>query len=150
MPPSFLCPWDSPGIGVSCHAILRGIFLTQGSNLHLLHWQVGSLPLSHLGSPRLQSMGSQSWTQLSTCVHTVHLAGQMLPGSSLISSFIPQTFAEQLPCAQDQGLAVSTICLVPVLQEGPVYREQILLFLSLSPCCLLSGPSKCACDFMSL
>ena len=93
---------------------------------------------------------AKSQTQLSTCVHTVHLAGQMLPGSSLISLFIPQTFTEQLPCAQGQGLAVSTICLVPVLQEGPVYREQILLFLSLSPCCLLSGPSKCACDLMSL
>ena len=28
----------------------RGIFLTQGSNPHLLHWQVDSLPLSHQGS----------------------------------------------------------------------------------------------------
>ena len=41
--------WDSPGqnTGVDCHAVLQGIFLTQGSNLHLLrllHWQVGSLP----------------------------------------------------------------------------------------------------------
>ena len=26
---------------------------TQGSNSHLLHWQVGSLPLSHVGSPTL-------------------------------------------------------------------------------------------------
>ena len=45
--------WDSPGknIGVGCHALLRGIFLTQGSNprlLRLLHWQVGSLPLAPL------------------------------------------------------------------------------------------------------
>ena len=32
----------------------QGIFLTQGSNLHLLcllQWQAGYLPLSHLGSP---------------------------------------------------------------------------------------------------
>ena len=29
----------------------RGIFPTQGSNPHLLHWQVDSLPLCHLGSP---------------------------------------------------------------------------------------------------
>ena len=39
--------------GVSSHALLQGIFLTQGLNLyllHLLHWQVGSLPLYHLGS----------------------------------------------------------------------------------------------------
>ena len=27
------------------------VFLTQGSNLHLLHWQADSLPLSHQGSP---------------------------------------------------------------------------------------------------
>ena len=30
--------------------LLQGIFLTQGSNLHLPHWQVASLPPSHLGS----------------------------------------------------------------------------------------------------
>ena len=33
--------------------LLQGIFLTQGSNphvLHLLHWQTDSLPLCHLGS----------------------------------------------------------------------------------------------------
>ena len=37
--PRLLCPWDSPGksTGVGCHFLLHGIFLTQGSNLHLLH-----------------------------------------------------------------------------------------------------------------
>ena len=34
------------------HFLLQGIFLTQGSNLHLLHWQADSLPLSHQGSPK--------------------------------------------------------------------------------------------------
>ena len=41
-------------IGVGCHALFQGIFLTQGSNPHLLsllHWQAGSLPLRHQGSP---------------------------------------------------------------------------------------------------
>ena len=43
-------PWDSPGKNtrVGCHALLQGIFLTQGSNQHLLcllHWQAGYLPL---------------------------------------------------------------------------------------------------------
>ena len=43
-----LCPWDFPGknTGVGCHFLLRGNFLTQGSNLRLLrllHWQVDSL-----------------------------------------------------------------------------------------------------------
>ena len=33
-----LCPWDSPGksTGVVCHALLQGIFLTQGLDPHLL------------------------------------------------------------------------------------------------------------------
>ena len=49
-----LCPQDSPGknTGVSCHALLQGIFLTQGQNLNLLsllYWQVGSLPLAPPG-----------------------------------------------------------------------------------------------------
>ena len=50
-----LYPWDflSKNTGVGCHFFLLGIFLTQGSNLHLLHWQANSLPLSHLGSPKL-------------------------------------------------------------------------------------------------
>ena len=44
------CSCDSPDkkTGVGCHALLEGIFLTQGSNpclLHLLLWQMGSLPL---------------------------------------------------------------------------------------------------------
>ena len=39
---------------VSCHAILQGIFPTQGSNSHLLcllRWQAGSLPLMPPGKP---------------------------------------------------------------------------------------------------
>ena len=37
---------------MDCHFLLLGIFLTQGSNLrllHLLYWQADSLPLHHLG-----------------------------------------------------------------------------------------------------
>ena len=38
-PTRLLCPWDSPGknTGVGCPALLQGIFLTQRSNLCLLH-----------------------------------------------------------------------------------------------------------------
>ena len=33
------CPWDFPNknIGMGCHVFLQGIFLIEGSNLHLLH-----------------------------------------------------------------------------------------------------------------
>ena len=38
-PARLLCPWGFPGknTGVGCHALLQGIFLTQGSNPNLLH-----------------------------------------------------------------------------------------------------------------
>ena len=39
------------GYWVGSHFFLQGIFPTQGLNPSLLHWQVDSLPLSHLGSP---------------------------------------------------------------------------------------------------
>ena len=37
-------------IGVCCHSLLQGIFLTQGSNLGLLHCRQILYHLSHLGS----------------------------------------------------------------------------------------------------
>ena len=51
--PRLLCPWDSPGkdTRMGCHFLLQEIIPTQGLNLRLLDWQVGSLPLCHLGSP---------------------------------------------------------------------------------------------------
>ena len=34
--------------GVTCHCFLQGVFLTQGSNLGLVHWQADSLPTESL------------------------------------------------------------------------------------------------------
>ena len=53
-PTRLLCPWNFTGknTGVGCHFLLQGIFPAQGLNpglLDLLHWQVDSLPLHHLG-----------------------------------------------------------------------------------------------------
>ena len=47
--PRLLYPLDSPGknTGVDGHFLLEGIFLTQGWNPHILHWQADSLLLSH-------------------------------------------------------------------------------------------------------
>ena len=36
-----------------CHFLLQEIFPTQELNLHLLHWQADSLPLSPLGGPKI-------------------------------------------------------------------------------------------------
>ena len=55
-PPDSSIHGDSPGnnTGLGCHALLQGIFPTQGLNLHFLrpfHWQGSSLPLVPLGKP---------------------------------------------------------------------------------------------------
>ena len=58
-PPGSSVQEDSPGKNtrVDCHFLLQGIFPTKGLNLHLLHWQTYSLPLSHLGSLTTVSPG---------------------------------------------------------------------------------------------
>ena len=52
-PARLLCPWDSPdkNTEVGCHALLQGIFLTQGLNLGLPHCGQILYRLSHQGSP---------------------------------------------------------------------------------------------------
>ena len=49
-----LCPWNSPGknTGVGRHALLQGIFLTQGWNPGLLHCRWLLYCLSHQGNPK--------------------------------------------------------------------------------------------------
>ena len=52
-PPGSSVRGDSPGknTGVGCHALLQGIFPTQGSNPGLLHCRQIPYYLSHRGSP---------------------------------------------------------------------------------------------------
>ena len=48
---------------MDCHALLQGIFPTQGSSLNVLHWQAGSL--TPAGKPFLSVLSHQSptfWT----------------------------------------------------------------------------------------
>ena len=64
LPARLLCPWDFPGenTGVGKHFLLQGISRTQGLDLGLLHWQVGSLllgsPYTGLESPDLPTTRS--------------------------------------------------------------------------------------------
>ena len=49
--------------GVGCHFLLQGTVLTQGSNpclAQLEHWEVASLPRSHMGSPTLSQTTAQN------------------------------------------------------------------------------------------
>ena len=53
-PSRLLCPWESPdkNTGVGCHALLQGIFPTQGLNPGLPHCRQICYHLSHQGSPK--------------------------------------------------------------------------------------------------
>ena len=50
--PTLCGPWTSPGKNtrVGCHSLLHGIFMTQGSNLGLLHCRKVLYCLNHQGS----------------------------------------------------------------------------------------------------
>ena len=56
-PASLLCPWDFPckNTRLDCYFLLQGIFLSQGLNPRLLHWQVGSLTTEPPGKPFYKS-----------------------------------------------------------------------------------------------
>ena len=57
--------------GMGYRALLQGVSLIQGLNLHvlrLLHWQTGSLPLAPPGKPKAQVQGPEKPTQVHTCV----------------------------------------------------------------------------------
>ena len=82
-PARFLCPCDSPGknTGVDCHFLLQGIFPIQGSNPRLpclLHWQGGSLPLSHLGRP-LQKHSTLIMISRNICLPSKKMILDVLP-----------------------------------------------------------------------
>ena len=51
-PARLLWPWNFSGkdTRLGWHFLLQGIFLTQGSNSHLLHWQADSLSLLYLNT----------------------------------------------------------------------------------------------------
>ena len=76
-----------------CHFLLQGIFPTQGLNLHLLHWQTGSLPLSQQQSP----------SSVPTCLHYIlpPTSSRLLPGqckpvnTMLISQLSTLVFAQK-------------------------------------------------------
>ena len=47
--------------GVDYQSLLQGTFMTQGSKLLLLHWQVGSLPLAPSGKPQWLHRADKIW-----------------------------------------------------------------------------------------
>ena len=97
---SLLCSWDFPGKNTEMgyHFLLQGIFPTRGLNPRLLHWQVHSLPLSHLRSPPLSLLPDNHWSAF-------HL-------SNFITSRMYHVFAQSCPTlcsSMDWGLPGSSV-----------------------------------------
>ena len=67
--------------GVGCQFLQQGIFPTQGLNPGLLHWQVDSLPLSHLGSPN-NTLTRPKFAYVSPLHSHPHGANTVFPGLS--------------------------------------------------------------------
>ena len=96
-PARLICPWDSPGknTGVGCQDLLQGIFLTQGSNpclVHLLHWQMSSLPLVPPEKPNVNTWILKSeGRNISQIEKTVEETGDIQSLSSVQFSPVTQS-----------------------------------------------------------
>ena len=118
-----LCPWDFLGknTAVGCHFLHQGIFLTQGSNLCLLHWQADSLPLSHPESPLHWVKVLITLYNCRQCVQPLQFCFSLL--NSLLSTFLHkpqnchsshcllQLFPTMGPSRYFQVLAIIQLCL---------------------------------------
>ena len=95
------CSSQAPVHGIlqarlSCHALLQGIFPTQGLNLHLLcllHWQVGSLPLAPPGKPSMRASEVKSLS----CVQLFATPWTVAYQVSLSTEFSRQEYWSGLP-----------------------------------------------------
>ena len=67
-PPGSSVHGDSPGknTGVGCHALLQGLFPTQGSNPGLPHCRWILYRLSHQGSPRRLEWGAYPFSRITS------------------------------------------------------------------------------------
>ena len=95
-----LCPWNSPGKNtrVSCHSLLQGIFLTQGSNPGLPHCRQILYHLSHQGRPHIICLKTEIFKRTFLIIvkdALIKLAVNMLKlcqGLSILQRIIPISF----------------------------------------------------------
>ena len=73
------------------HSLLRGIFLTQGSNPHLLHRQADSLPLVPPGEPLLSLAAAAAAKSLQSCPTLWDPIDSSPPGSPVPGSLQART-----------------------------------------------------------
>ena len=135
-PARLLCPCNSSGknTGAGCHALLQGIFLQgipPGDQTLIfyvfLHWQEGSLTLSHLGSPQL--------TMLCCCGYSVTQSYQLFatPWTAACQASLSFTISQSLP----KFMSSASVTIIDYILEkagrvSNISDRTILLLLPLS------------------
>ena len=102
-PAKFLFPWDFSGknTGVGCHFLLQGIFLTQGSNPHvlsLLHWQAASFYHRAVNKGCCESFRWRAGAQPFDIYIQIHRYIAILPQTPLPST-LPHSIERSFTCS---------------------------------------------------
>ena len=84
-PARLLCPWDSPvqNTGAGSHALLQGIFSTQGLNPDVLHCRQILYKLSHKGSQVAHIPAAAAAKSLQSCATLCDPIDGSPPGSPI-------------------------------------------------------------------
>ena len=152
-------PWDFPGkySRVDCHFLLQEIFPTQKSNLHFLHWEMDSFPLSHLAlfepqryqKPPHQLLyscciclpPSRKWPHLASSpsarLDTLYLVLNVLGFTSLPPHEIIMGKKSNKPITSSQGNQASP----HLITMKPVSQSSCLFIV------LPSGPPPLGCEY---
>ena len=81
-PTRLLCLWDSPGenTGVSCHTLLQGIFLTQGSNPYPYVSRIGRWVLDHwaISEAPLCATFPLNWSSMPASLWSIHIVARVM------------------------------------------------------------------------
>ena len=109
--------------GAGCHFLFQGVFPTQGLNLCLLHCQVDSLPLSHLGNPW------QNWAESNQAENARKVLSSLPLFSALrqdIHSFLETDSCQ--PSSVPGNLQLNLTPLVPSLQFATLGSLKLFSF----------------------
>ena len=118
----YSCLWGHKQLIMTEHSTaLQRIFLTQRLNLHLLHWQANSLPLSHLGSPIPPILQKQIeakrvlliYLSHLTCPSPISVSGTITLGCIFLSKVSATSFESRSlkPSLLSNETGLSVVCL---------------------------------------
>ena len=149
-----LCPWAFPGKNteVGCHFLPQGMFPIERLNLCLMHWQVDSLPLSHLRSPlccskctRWKKRTERSWDDGGIMLWRYRAPVQRLP----LALSIKQKLLNTADRALNSPAPVYVSCFITgtTLCSSLVFSKSGLLSAFCTPCGLpwFTGPLHTLC-----